>query len=178
MNRTRYFALLLGLWACLAAGCHREPGREAAQPSPPPPVQVAAPAPVFDPNAAPLILHIGKATLTTEIAANEAQREQGLMYRPRLGDNNGMIFLMPVVRQATFWMKNTLIPLSVAYIDSNGVILEIHDMQALDTTITRSNSDRVAYALETNLHWFTLNGIQPGAKLEPPPAAWGVTAQP
>jgi uncharacterized membrane protein (UPF0127 family) len=122
---------------------------------------------------AKVTLHLGKASLTTEIAASPAQQERGLMYVTKLPDNDGMIFLLPKVDIATFWMKNTLIPLSVAFIDKDGVILEIHDMKALDETITRSDSDKVAYALETNLHWFALNGVKPGDKIEPPPGTLG-----
>ena len=118
-------------------------------------------------------LHVGKATLNTEIAATGPQRERGLMFRSRMADNDGMIFLMPNIAIATFWMKNTLIPLSIAFIDKNGVILDIHDMKALDESITRSDNDQVAYALETNLHWFALNGIKPGDKIDPAPATLG-----
>lgn len=117
-------------------------------------------------------LHIDKATLQTEIAASEEQREIGLMYVSKLPDNEGMIFLMPVVGPASFWMKNTLIPLSIAFIDRNGVILDIHDMKAMDETTIHSDNDQVAYALEANLHWFALNGIKPGDRIEPPPAQW------
>jgi uncharacterized membrane protein (UPF0127 family) len=122
---------------------------------------------------AKVTLHMHNASLTTEIAASSAQEERGLMYRAKLPDNEGMIFLLPKVTVATFWMKNTLIPLSVAFIDKNGVILEIHDMKALDETITRSDSDKVAYALETNLHWFALNGVKPGDKIDPAPSTLG-----
>jgi len=122
---------------------------------------------------AKVTLHIGKASLTTEIAASSAQQERGLMFREKLGDNDGMIFLLPKVTTASFWMKNTLIPLSVAFIDKDGVILEIHDMKPMDETVTRSDSDKVAYALETNLHWFALNGIKPGDKIDPAPATLG-----
>jgi uncharacterized membrane protein (UPF0127 family) len=122
-------------------------------------------------------LHIDKATLETLVAATTDQQERGLMYVTKLPDNDGMIFLLPSVTTASFWMKNTLIPLSVAFIDQNGVILEIHDMQPGDPNvpdnqlpITRSDSDQVAFALETNLHWFSLNGIKPGDKITPPPA--------
>src|SRR5258708_33577739 len=118
-------------------------------------------------------LDIGKANIEAEIAATPEQEERGLMFRTHLGDNDGMIFLLPKITTATFWMKNTLIPLSIAFIDKNGVILEIHDMMPMDETITRSESDHVAYALETNLHWFALNGIKPGDKLDPPPASLG-----
>ena len=129
---------------------------------------------------AKVTLHIGKASLTTEIAATPAQEERGLMWVSKLPDNDGMIFLQPKIGIATFWMKNTLIPLSIAYIDKNGVILEIHDMQPGDPNvpdnqlpITRSDSNQVAYALETNLHWFALNGIKPGDKLQPAPSTLG-----
>ena len=122
---------------------------------------------------AKVTLHIGKASLTTQIAASSAQQERGLMYVTKMPDNDGMIFLLPKITTATFWMKNTLIPLSIAFIDKDGVILEIHDMKALDETITRSDSDQVAYALETNLHWFALNGIKPGDKIDPPPSTLG-----
>ncbi len=129
-------------------------------------------------------LHIGKASLTTEIAATPEQEERGLMFVTSLPDNDGMIFLLPL-GHAEFWMKNTLIPLSVAFIDKNGVILEIHDMQPADPNVpdgrlprTRSDSDQVAYALETNLHWFALNGIKPGDKITPPPATLGKTPTP
>ncbi len=121
-------------------------------------------------------LHIDKATLNTKIAATPAQEERGLMYVTHLPDNDGMLFVLPL-GYAEFWMKNTLIPLSVAYIDKNGVILEIHDMRPGDPSLpddqlprTRSDSDQVQYALETNLHWFSLNGIKTGDKLDPPPA--------
>ena len=115
-------------------------------------------------------VHIGPATLHTEIASTPRESEIGLMYRRSMPDNDGMLFVLPV-GSAQFWMKNTLIPLSVAFLDKNGTVLEIHDMKALDETITRSNSDMVAYAIETNLHWFDLNGIKPGVKISPPPDA-------
>ena len=123
---------------------------------------------------AKVTLHIDKASLNTAIAATSAQEERGLMYVTKLPDNDGMLFILPL-GHADFWMKNTLIPLSVAFIDKNGVILEIHDMQPADPSLsddqiphTRSDSDQVAYALEANLHWFALNGIRAGDKITPP----------
>jgi uncharacterized membrane protein (UPF0127 family) len=117
--------------------------------------------------------HIDQAVLHTQIAATSQECEIGLMHVARLPDNDGMIFLLPTVTHATFWMKDTLIPLSVAFLDRNGTILEIHDMKPLDLSTTRSDSDQVAYALETNLHWFSLNHIKPGDHLTPPPATLG-----
>jgi uncharacterized membrane protein (UPF0127 family) len=142
-----------------------------------------APPDAGTPQALPkVVLHVGKATLNTQVAATEPERELGLMYYTSLPDNDGMIFLMPTIETATFWMKNTLIPLSVGFIDKNGVILEIQDMAPEDFTkphedadlpIYRSASNQVAYVLETNLHWFSLNGVKPGDKIDPPPATLG-----
>ncbi len=183
--RMKHVLLLLCL-GFLATGCQQQVDNPTQTPPTPPTAQAPAPASTANqPQVLPTIdLNIDRATLHTEIAANESQREIGLMYVTKMPDNAGMIFLLPAVSQATFWMKNTLIPLSVAFIDPKGVILDIHDMQPADPTardqdlpITRSDNDQVAYALETNLHWFALNGIKPGDKIEPGPDAWG-KAQP
>lgn len=122
-------------------------------------------------------LQIGKAILHTQVAATPAEQEQGLMFYTKLGDNDGMIFLLGDPSRASFWMKNTLIPLSVAFIDKDGMILEIHDMFPAaqnmpddQIPITNSVSKSVAFALETNIHWFALNGIKAGDRIDPPPA--------
>jgi len=114
-------------------------------------------------------VHLGHATLNAEIAATEQEGEIGLMYRHSMPDNDGMLFVLPVGR-AVFWMENTYIPLSVAFLDKDGTVLELHDMKALDLSHTVSDSDKVAYAIEANPHWFDLNGIKPGMKIDPPPA--------
>ncbi len=122
------------------------------------------------PQSLPAVpIHIGNATLHAEIAATDREGEIGLMYRHSMPDNDGMLFVLPVQR-AIFWMENTYIPLSIAFLDKNGTILELHDMKALDLTHTVSDSDQVAYAIEANLHWFDLNGIKPGMKIDPAPA--------
>jgi|SRR5579871_1707610 len=115
-------------------------------------------------------LKLGPATLHTEVAVTPREDEIGLMFRPSMPDNNGMLFVLPG-NVAEFWMKNTLIPLSVAFLDQDGTILEIHDMKAFDESITRSDSPHVFYAIEANLHWFDLNGIKPGTKVSPAPAS-------
>ncbi len=165
------------------AGC-QQTVEQAPPPPATPPAQTQSP-PSAAQSLPSVALHIDNATLQTEIAATEAQRERGLMFRTNLGDNDGMIFLMGTPARATFWMKNTLIPLSVAFVDKNGVILEIHDMTPGDPSvpdnqlpITRSDSDQVAFALETNLHWFALNEIKPGDKINPPPGTLANSATP
>ena len=121
-----------------------------------------------------LTIHVGKADIKSEVAVTPQEDAQGLMFRHSLGDNSGMIFFLQGPQTAQFWMKNCFIPLSVAFIGKDGTILEIHDMQPPPPGIpdeqeplTRSDSDQVYYALEANLHWFSLNGVKPGDKITP-----------
>jgi uncharacterized membrane protein (UPF0127 family) len=135
---------------------------------------LAAPARAQDasngqPQSLPVVdIHLADATLHTQIASSPHEEEVGLMYVGSLPDNDGMLFVLPL-GTAQFWMKNTLIPLSIAFLDQDGTVLEIHDMKAMDESITRSDSDHVAYAIEANLHWFSLNEIKPGMKISPLP---------
>jgi hypothetical protein len=114
----------------------------------------------------PLIeLKAGKQTLTAEVASTDPDRMQGLMHRRMLPENRGMLFVFPNVAYHGMWMKNTFIPLSVAFIDDNGVIINIEDMQP--HTLDGHNAKKPArYALEMNLGWFRKYGISPGTKLE------------
>jgi uncharacterized membrane protein (UPF0127 family) len=96
--------------------------------------------------------------ISVEIANNGEQRAQGLMNRKSLEDGKGMIFVFDRDQIMSFWMKNTLIPLSIAFISSDGRILEIHDMKPLDLNSTRSNRS-ARYALEVPQGWFSRVGI-------------------
>jgi uncharacterized membrane protein (UPF0127 family) len=99
--------------------------------------------------------------LTVELALSEEEQSQGLMYRESLSDGQGMLFVFDRDKLASFWMKNTTVPLSIAYINSDGSILEIHDMRPGDLSPIRS-SRSVRYALEVPQGWFTRAGIGPG----------------
>jgi uncharacterized membrane protein (UPF0127 family) len=114
----------------------------------------------------PLIeLKAGKQTLTAEVAHTDANRMQGLMHRRMLPENRGMLFVFPNVAYHGMWMKNTFSPLSVAFIDDKGVIINIEDMQP--HTLDPHNAKQPArYALEMNIGWFRKHGISPGTKLE------------
>ncbi|MBV8376015.1 MAG: DUF192 domain-containing protein [Verrucomicrobia bacterium] len=111
-------------------------------------------------------LKISKVPLTAEIADTPQAAENGLMFRDSLPENRGMLFIFEQPRKAEFWMRNTRIPLSIAYIDSTGRILEIKSMNPMDETVVPSTSDEVAYALEVNQGWFARHAIAPGAKVE------------
>lgn len=103
--------------------------------------------------------------IKAEVAANEAERQQGLMFREKMAVNEGMIFDFEAPASVCMWMKNTLIPLSVAFIDSNGKIVNIEDMQP-QTTTSHCAKKTVRYALEMNQGWFRQKNIKPGSVIE------------
>jgi uncharacterized membrane protein (UPF0127 family) len=102
-----------------------------------------------------------------EIAATDAERERGLMGRTALAQDAGMLFVFDQEQQLSFWMKDTLIPLSIAYIDTGGRIVDIQDMQPLDET-PHPSTEPARYALEVNQGFFAARGIQIGDRVELP----------
>jgi uncharacterized membrane protein (UPF0127 family) len=110
-------------------------------------------------------LTLGTHKLTAEVAGTEPQRATGLMHRRMLPENRGMLFVFPDVAIHGMWMMNTYVPLSVAFLERDGTIINIADMQP--QTQTAHNAARPAkYALEANQGWFSKHGIKPGAKVE------------
>ena len=110
-------------------------------------------------------LSIHKQALTAEVAANDDTRTVGLMHRRIMPENRGMLFVFPRSMPLSFWMMNTFIPLSIAYIDDAGVILNITDMKP-QTTDPHPSAGPARYALEMNQGWFAKRGIKAGAKVE------------
>jgi uncharacterized membrane protein (UPF0127 family) len=86
-----------------------------------------------------------------------------MMFRTNMATNEAMLFLLPAPQQASFYMRNTLIPLSCAYMDEEGAILEIHDMKPKDETPILSASSNIQFVLEVNQGWFEKKHIGPGA---------------
>jgi uncharacterized membrane protein (UPF0127 family) len=107
-------------------------------------------------------LRIGSTEIRAEVADDDPERSSGLMFRESLAPDSGMLFVMPSIAPATFWMKNTLIPLSIAFLDENGTIMEIHEMEPKSENLTRSAFPRIAYALEMPQGWFSKKNIWPG----------------
>jgi len=97
-----------------------------------------------------------------EVARRPEDRTQGLMYRSSLAPDSGMLFVFDQEEVRYFWMKNTWIPLSIAYIASDGVITDILEMAPGDTTTRYFSSRPALYALEMNAGWFQSRGIRPG----------------
>ena len=108
--------------------------------------------------------------LKVELANDEPQRMQGLMFRKSLGAEDGMLFVFDEAAYHSMWMKNTLIPLSVAFVDRDGVILNILDMepQTLDSHMAAGPA---VYAIETNKGWFAAKKVKPGDKVTGLPRA-------
>lgn len=110
---------------------------------------------------------VGGYRFAVEIAQSDYQRSRGLMFRESLKRDQGMFFVFEDERHRSFWMENTLIPLSIAYINAKGVIVSIHDMKPLDRTPVNSLSP-AKYALEVDQGRFKELKIKPGAKI-----TWG-----
>ena len=106
-------------------------------------------------------IYIKDREVWVEIAKTEEERAKGLMGRMSLGKNEGMIFVFEVEGYHGFWMKNTLVPLSIAFIDKEGKIVWITDMKPL-TLSTHNPPKPILYALEMNKGWFSANGIKTG----------------
>ncbi len=115
-------------------------------------------------------LTAGMFVIDAAVAANDADREQGLMYRTQLAANEGMLFVFDENAVHCFWMKNTLIPLSIAFIRADGTITDIDEMDA-ETTNNHCPRNNGVYALEMSKGWFTAKGIKPGMKIKGLPGA-------
>ena len=103
--------------------------------------------------------------LTAEVAHTDPARAQGLMHRRMLPENRGMLFVFTTTAHHAMWMMNTYIPLSVAFIDERGVIINIEDMKP-QTQDTHPAAKPAKYALEMNQGWFGKRGIKPGATVD------------
>lgn len=112
-------------------------------------------------------LTIGMYLVKAEMALTAENRAQGLMFREKMASNEGMVFDFQAPAEICMWMKNTLIPLSVAFIDTDGKIANIEDMkpQTLDSHCGKKGVP-IRYALEMNVGWFKQKNIKPGMKIE------------
>jgi uncharacterized membrane protein (UPF0127 family) len=159
-DRMLMFVLLL---AAALAGC-RETGPAA-------PGEAARPATHhWEPTAAQpklrtLPLRVGSHAVEAEIALEPKEQATGLMFRDSMEPDAGMLFVFLIARPVAFFMKNTHIPLTVAYIGPDGIIRELHDLVPHEERPVNSVSGEVRFVLEMNRGWFAAKGIGPGVRI-------------
>ena len=144
MKKTiRFSIFVLGLFAASVVACHPK-----------------------EKSVLPVVtLTIDGHAIEAEVANKESTRMTGLMFRSEMDKNHGMIFVFPDAQIRTFWMKNTILPLSIAYMDSKGVILNILEMPP-ETEDTFYSAGQAQYALEMNTGWYKNNGVKAGDQVE------------
>ncbi len=108
---------------------------------------------------------VGEHKLSAEVARSDAERARGLMYRRELGRDRGMLFAYDHDEVISFWMQNTFIPLSIAFLAKDGTIVHITDMEP-QTTTAHSSLRPCRYALEVNQGWFKTHGIEVGTQVD------------
>ncbi len=168
----------LGSVACVPAARTDSPSAAVSPGSSPGTLSGVQAAPGLKPAGLPqsglgtVELRSGRVAVTAELAIAPEEQETGLMHRTRLADGQGMLFVYESDRRMAFWMKDTLIPLSIAYIGADGVIKEIYDMEPLSLASVPSERS-VRYALEVPLGWFGRVGLGPGDRLDIPEALAG-----
>jgi uncharacterized protein len=108
-------------------------------------------------------MFLGAKEIVAEVASKPVEIQTGMMHRTEMGENEGMLFVFGRPMRAAFYMRNTKIPLTCAYIDPEGVVLELHDMKPMDESSIEASSDQVQYVLEMRQGWFQKNGIVVGA---------------
>lgn len=158
---TKVSALVLTLFLTACNGADAGQGTTA---SPPPPATQSKSIPkgTPQPKLPTVKLWVGTNQVTAEIASTREQIQTGMMFRTNMAEMEGMIFVFPQPTQVAFYMRNTLIPLSCAYIDSEGTILETFEMEPLNETAIPSKTSQVQYVLEMPKGWFDRHTIRPG----------------
>jgi uncharacterized membrane protein (UPF0127 family) len=119
-------------------------------------------------NLQRITLSAGMHQISAQVAATPQQRQTGLMFRKEMPQPEGMLFIFDEPSQQCFWMKNTLLPLTAAFIADDGTIVNLADMRP-QTTDTHCSGQPVRYVLEMNQGWFAKKGIKAGSRLSGPP---------
>jgi uncharacterized membrane protein (UPF0127 family) len=141
-----------------------------AVPTPPASAQGAVAARDVNAGLSRITLDVAGHAVVAEVAATPATRNTGLMNRFSIGPDQGMVFVFSTPQPLSFWMHNTYTPLSIAFIDAQGRILNIADM-APQTDDTHLSNGAALYALEMRKGWFEHNGIAAGARVKGLPPA-------
>jgi uncharacterized membrane protein (UPF0127 family) len=153
LSAMKCFVLIGLLGVMAAAGCEQKV--KPAPPGPQLPTHAQAKLPAIR-------LWLGAAEVSAEMALTGIQQETGMMFRTNLDENAGMIFPLPHLERASFWMTNCPLSLAAAYINPQGEILEIHELHANDPNPVEAQSRDILYVLEVNHGWFDRHHIVPG----------------
>ncbi len=166
LSWVKLFPLTLAVLVAVAAGC--KDARQGAAAAP----QTSAPAalqkfPPYLTNAQPRLqtmkMFVGPHELTTELALKPTEIYTGMMWRTNLPEGEGMLFAFADATPRSFYMKNTYVPLSIAYIDTEGVIQEIHDLEPRNEESVPSTANNIQFCLEVPQGWFQRHSVVPGA---------------
>lgn len=160
------FSWLLVLLPALVVGCQKQ-----AAPAPPAPATNAAtvpnipgwPATKAQPRLQVIQLFLNGRMVDAEVALRGLEIMTGMMFRESMGQDEGMLFVLPVAERASFYMRNTRVPLQIAYIDPAGTILELHELKPLNEAPVQSAATNIQFVLEMNTDWFTRNNLGTGA---------------
>jgi uncharacterized membrane protein (UPF0127 family) len=113
-------------------------------------------------------LSAGMYQINAQLALTPEQRQTGLMFRKEMPQSEGMLFVFEQVAQQCFWMRNTYLPLTAAFLADDGTIVNLADMKPLSTD-SHCSAQPVRYVLEMNQGWFTKKGLKAGSRLSGPP---------
>ncbi len=119
-------------------------------------------------SSAKIPISIGSHILHVETATTPTVRQRGLMYRPKIRQDEGMLFVFSRPQKTAFWMKNTFIPLDVGYFDSDATLVHYYTMTLDNGKKTYPSIEPVLYAVETNARWFQKKNLKKGATLKLP----------
>ena len=114
-----------------------------------------------------VILQAGMFQIEAQVASTPAQREIGLMFRQDMATHEGMLFVFEQPQKQCFWMKNTLLPLTAAFVEEDGTIVNLTDMKP-QSTESHCSDKPVRFVLEMNQGWFAKRGLKKGFKLKGP----------
>jgi len=115
-------------------------------------------------NLPRVALSVGMYQIDAQVAQTSAEHQTGLMHRTEMPQHEGMLFVFPQPRQQCFWMKNTLLPLTAAFVADDGTIVNLADMKP-QTTDAHCSTKPVRYVLEMNQGWFAKKNIKAGSRL-------------
>lgn len=128
-------------------------------------VVFAAGAPAQQPQSLPTTtLSVGMHNIKAQVAATPGQRQTGLMFRREMPTHEGMLFIFDQPEPQCFWMRNTPLPLSIAFLADDGTVVQIADMQP-HSDDSHCSTRPVRFALEMNQGWFARRGVKPGTRI-------------